>query len=423
MKNENKRRIFVTALCVLGVVLLVIGVSYAWFTLNLNGTKTNVLKAGNLTLTLDDTNATGIDLIHAVPMFDEVGETLDPYRFVLRNEGEIDSSYAIYLDDMELLEEESPIGDDSIKYQLIKNDVSTTKLLSTIGSHPARVLDSGVIKPNEEITYELRLWIDSDAGNDIMGKVFRGVVRVVATQVSQADLTNPNILNVYSYSTEDATKCLTGEETTCVELTEKPQTYEVGTIIKYQVNDTESKYFHVMSDETDTLVLQQRENTVTQTPWYSTEDGSYDNTKGPLTALPVLENATSGWTNVNDQTYEMGTTEFKGNAFTGCFSTCITNKYTLPERTAKARMITFQEASALGCTGTQKSCPVWMNNYLGDNSSYGGTETGDDYGYWTMSSLSADTTQAIMIYHSGNHSNSSPTTSSFGVRAVVVIDK
>jgi len=424
MKDEKRKRVLITSLCVLGVVLLIIGASYAWFTLSLNGTKTNVLKAGNLTLTLDDTNATGIDLIQAVPMFDEVGETLDPYRFVLKNEGDIDSGYTIYLDDMELLENEERIDDGAIKYQLIKNDTSVTKLLSTTGSHPSRVLDSGTIKPNETITYDLRLWIDSDAENDIMGQVFRGVIRIVGSQVTTTPSTNENILNVYQYSTEDATKCITGEESTCVELTDRPDTYTAGTIIKYQVSDTEEKYFYVMFDEGDTLTLQQRENTVSGAPWYSTEDGSYVNTEGPLTALPLLENATASWTNVKDQTYSMGVTTFKTNAFTGCGSaTCSENKYTLPERTGKARMITIQETSLLGCKSTQKTCPLWMYNYLKENESYGGTETGVDFGYWTMSSLAADTTHVEMVYNSGNISNSSPTTALFGLRAVVVIDK
>jgi len=125
--------------------------------------------------------------------------------------------------------------------------------------------------------------------------------------------------------------------------------------------------------------------------------------------LPALESATSGWTNVLDQTYTMGTTIFKDNAFTECssYNSCTTNTYTLGERTAKARMITVQEAHGLGCTGSPKSCPIWMYNYLsfssssggsgsgGSSSSNGGTvnQTGGEYGsndgYWTMNANSS----------------------------------
>ncbi len=69
-----------------------------------------------------------------------------------------------------------------------------------------------------------------------------------------------------------------------------PTTYEAGTIVQYKVNDYIIKYFHVVSDNGDTLTLQQRENIVYDTMWY--EDAS-DNTKEPLTILSALENATS----------------------------------------------------------------------------------------------------------------------------------
>jgi len=67
----------------------------------------------------------------------------------------------------------------------------------------------------------------------------------------------------------------------------------------------EEKYFHVISDNGDgTLTMQQRENIVSNTSWASS------NNKGPMTVLPLLEDATSDWMNVNDQTYTMGTTPF-----------------------------------------------------------------------------------------------------------------
>ena len=89
----------------------------------------------------------------------------------------------------------------------------------------------------------------------------------------------------------------------------------------------------------------------------------------------------AGWSNVNVQTYTMGTTVFRDNAYTGCSSSssCTTNTYTLASRTAKARMITVQEAKALGCSEATKSCPIWMYNYLYKSSSNGGTAVWYNY--------------------------------------------
>ncbi len=430
-KESNKKKLFMIGMSVLLILILVIGGTYAWFTLQLNGTKVNILKAGTLSLILNDENSVGISQEKAVPMLDEVGETLDPYHFTLENHSDIASEYTIYLDDIDLETDETRMTDSKVKYQLTKDETKTTALLNTTGTHPNRVLDSGTIAGNTTITYDLRLWIDSDATNDVMGTTLKTKLRVVATQsTSQAKTPNENILNVYSYSTEEATKCLTGEESTCVELTERPTTYEAGTIVKYKVNDSETKYFHVISDneEEGTLTMQQRENTIYKVPWYDVKD---DNSKGPLTALSFLENATKDWTNVNDQKYTMGTTVFKTNEFTGCSLTeCTINKYTLEKRTGKARMITVQEANGLGCTGANESCPTWMNNYLYDSTSYGGTinqtggDYGNNYGYWTMSALSSDSTIAIYVPYHGDVYYLYPTTNTdFGARAVVVIDK
>lgn len=155
-----------------------------------------------------------------------------------------------------------------------------------------------------------------------------------------------------------------------------------------------------------------------------------DNSQGPLTVLPALESATAGWTNVLDQTYTMGVTIFKNNPFTGCSTTeCTVNAYMLGSRTAKSRMITIQETNELGCTNESKSCPVWMTNYLNRSTEYGGTvnQTGGDYGnnlgYWTMSANSSTTTNAEHVFFLGGMSGNKVTNSTFGARAVVVIDK
>ena len=289
MKEQNKKKFFLIEMGILLTFVLVIGGTYAWFTLQLEGTKVNVLKAGTLSLILNDENTVGINSEKAVPMLDEVGEQLDPYHFTLENTGELPSDYTIYLDDLDLEEGETRMNDSFVKYQLIKDGEKNIALLNTTGTHPNRILDTGTINGNTTITYDLRLWIDENTGNEAMGQVVRTKIRVLATQTKEIGETpkgeNPNILNVYSY---DVATCLTGEEATCVELTEKPDTYTPGTIIKYKVNDTEEKYFHVIEDKGNELILQQRENLINQTAWYANES---NNKVGPLTALQKIGRA------------------------------------------------------------------------------------------------------------------------------------
>ncbi len=449
-QETNKKKLLLIGMSCLLILILVIGGTYAWFTLQLNGTKVNVLKAGTLSLILKDENSIGINQEKAVPMLDEEGEKLDSYHFTLENNSELPSDYTIYLDDIDLETSEVRMQDKFIKYNLVKNESTKTALLNTIGTHPNRVLDSGTISGNTTISYDLRLWLDEDADNEAMGTIFKGKLRVIATQEMKK---NENIVAVYTY---DTATCQTGEEATCVEIG-KQATYNPGTIVKYKVNDTETKYFHVLFDNVDTLTMQQRENTIdTPIAWYQEEQtasqtasndkiratllnntmflaGSYlgDNTKGPVTVLNALETATSGWTNVIEQKYTMGTTNFKMNPFTGCNYdstgvTCTTNTYTLPERTSKVRMITAQEALSLGCSNVANSCPTWMNQYLNNdlNNPQKSTE------YWTMSAVTSTSGGAISVGSDGSIKISITASQPYdggnvraGARAVVVIDK
>lgn len=247
-----------------------------------------------------------------------------------------------------------------------------------------------------------------------------------STIIPEYQYHNPNMLVVYQYDYINIeTFCVTGEEKSCVLLkTEADSIYNRGTIIKYRVNSNESYYFHVLHDDGDTLTLQQRENILTG-QWYLEPD----NTKGPLTAISALESETSDWINVNDQTYTMGSTVFGNgiNAMTGCspYSSCTKNTYAWETRTAKARMITLQEAAEQGCSSVELDCPIYMSNYLSNSTEYGGTvNRGTTNRYWTMNAHSSSSYPSNAWYVLSNRRVVSyPSNNTYGIRAVIVINK
>ena len=72
--KERKKQSIPKQLFALALVLVVLlGGTYAWLTLQVNGEKTNVLRAGTLSLVLDDTTSEGIALEKAVPVTDVNG--------------------------------------------------------------------------------------------------------------------------------------------------------------------------------------------------------------------------------------------------------------------------------------------------------------------------------------------------------------
>ena len=109
------------------------------------------------------------------------GKTTTEYTFTLQNSGST-VGYTIYLDDVALSDGETQLEDSKVKYQLTKNGDEIVSLLSSLNN---KAIDSGTIGTNKTNTYSLRVWIDSDAGNEVMGKILSKELRVEATQTNQ----------------------------------------------------------------------------------------------------------------------------------------------------------------------------------------------------------------------------------------------
>lgn len=168
-----------------------------------------------------------------------------------------------------------------------------------------------------------------------------------------------------------------------------------------------------MRDELYGLVMQTQKNTIYNVAWNGNSSASISD--GPVTVLSAIENETASWSNVNSQTYTAGTTKFIANplegssasAYTMCtdsydINKCTTNSYTLSSRTAKARLLTVQEAITAGYNG---HAPTWM---MGDNAEYWLMTTGSNSPYHMSSGY-------IVAYAS--------ITSKLNARAVVSVAK
>ena len=197
MDNKVKNKKVLKLLGLVGIFLLVFGISYALFTVTLNGTKKVKIKTGKLELQLLDKNDNPIyqigggivesnyeiNLDNQVPISDEEGLQSQTFEFKLKNSGNIPTKYTIYLDDVELDDGESRIEDQYIRYSLTKNGSSDyAEDLTNIGANPNRILDKGLINKDITNTYTLKVWIKESAGSDAMNKVFNTTLRVEGSQ-------------------------------------------------------------------------------------------------------------------------------------------------------------------------------------------------------------------------------------------------
>ena len=254
MDKKDKRKKILKISGLIGLFLLVFGLSYALFTLTLNGTRKVKIKTGKLELQLldennqdiTDSNNAGyvINLDNQVPVDDETGLGTQAFEFKLKNNGTIDASYTIYLDDIALESGETRLPDSAVRYSLTKNGSSDNPQdLTTIGANPNRKLDEGIIRKDVTNTYTLKVWIDEEAGNEAMDKVFAATLRVVGTQyvappvseygikIAETQLTETITATYYQPEESSGYRTNTVKRMSNVEKIDNETTYEGGTLV------------------------------------------------------------------------------------------------------------------------------------------------------------------------------------------------
>ena len=171
---------------ILFLIVIIIGLSYAWLRTTLVGEKDVQIVVGDLDLELDESSTEGIQLTNVIPTYDDEGKNYDPYVFSLKNKSSIDIYYTLSLvDDMEALEnctttsgvDCSLLDPRDIRYEIKMGERTLTGSLSD-----SSIINYGVIEAGETINGELRVWLNINATNEAMGKVFLGQLRVFGTQ-------------------------------------------------------------------------------------------------------------------------------------------------------------------------------------------------------------------------------------------------
>ena len=206
MENKKKNKVL-KILGLVGLFVLVFGLSYALFRITLTGRKKTRIKTANFGLTLTDINGNeetegiAVDLQNALPETDEEGLARDGYKFVVTNTGNIPASYELKLNSM------GDLSTEYIKYALIEkdylkkangdyymggiysnayrydsidvNDVNGPLKLNSLTNNK---LDSTTLLPGEKMEYELKIWLDHDAGIEASNKTYEANIVIEGSQ-------------------------------------------------------------------------------------------------------------------------------------------------------------------------------------------------------------------------------------------------
>ena len=207
----KKKKVLITIIISLLLILSIVGISYALWTLNLTQTGENDIATTcfNISFTEKD----NISLQKSYPLYDADGKKLTPYEFTITNNCD---SYASYNVNLEVLNTTTLTNNEAIKVMfskkednveselkldLLSNYETVTKTLNNATS--AFKLTDGYLDAKESRTYDLRVWLDENVTTEtvnIQNTTFNSKVVVTANYVKDI----PYATNVISKLAKDA---------------------------------------------------------------------------------------------------------------------------------------------------------------------------------------------------------------------------
>ena len=184
--------IIITTLILMGLVVFIVGRSYGFFAYKKEGTTPNIISIKGLVANIT-ANPNALTLNEAEPLYDEDGLAQEPFTFTVTNTSSKPSNFTIKIvNDTERLsackinegtqeEAQCPalaLSNIRYSYKIGDGEYSTP---ATLGEN--NVIDAGTLNQNQTKTYYIKIWINSEATNDIMGKYFFGKIILEGTKI------------------------------------------------------------------------------------------------------------------------------------------------------------------------------------------------------------------------------------------------
>ena len=197
IKLNKKKYIAMLISSIFVVVIATIAVTYAYLSVNITQDDSNTLSTGCYNVNFEE-NSNSINMT-SYPMSSSTAfNTLSPYTFTLTNTCATGSNYQIILNVL------NTTSDNLLSYINFSLDKSTTTRLTSLtpttlptgvtssNVKASYVIDTGSLPNiNASKTFDLYLWIDESAGNDIMTETFAAEVIIYnVAEAPKVTLTN-----------------------------------------------------------------------------------------------------------------------------------------------------------------------------------------------------------------------------------------
>lgn len=200
IKLNNKKYMILLISTIAIVVIAATSVTYAYLSYNATQTDENIVTTSCFDISYSDSDSISLnsDGNYAYPMSEDSANRLTPYSFTITNTCTTSNStdpinYVVTLNT--LTSSPSTIELSKLRYRLDMTTPTATTGTSTLMSEAATYdlsaaikssegidtsynLVEGTLAPGASVTYNLRLWIDEAAGNEVMNKTFNGRILV-----------------------------------------------------------------------------------------------------------------------------------------------------------------------------------------------------------------------------------------------------
>ena len=168
-------------LIILFSIILISGISYSFFIYNTSQDESSIANSDCFKLTFEEQN--DISLQSAIPIREEQAIDLVPYTFKVKNVCKQAASYTINIEEFNT----TTINDNFVRYKLneeesnILGNSSNNETIINDNVLKSKIIKTATIMHNEEVTYNLRLWIDENATIEAADKYFDSKVTIVST--------------------------------------------------------------------------------------------------------------------------------------------------------------------------------------------------------------------------------------------------
>ena len=434
-----------TILSIFVVTIVMISSAYAIFSTVQKQESYNTLTVGTLKIDFDATSTDMGNIINlngAYPTSDEEGQKTNPYSFRITNSGTLAAAYKVkIIDDQDMINEDE-CQDNLLPKANIKVSINggTPFLLNSVEENEY-VINSDTLNPGGNKNFAIRIWIDKNSGNEVLGKHYHGKIVVESANTKEKEpeklCKRATTLHTETCTNEDATEYCQADgyalnDTITYGNLGTTGTLASGDAFDCDVNgdgvyDSTTERFYYVSDMTNGVT--QDSNTAVLIYYNNVSGGLPSNltsyaydvngnayTNGPITALPQLP-TTSQWKNVSLINVTRNITDEKNTVMKSAFS----------YEGYAARLLTAQEVSA-GCGFTVGSVATGELSskckYLMENTKYSLSSL-KTLGGWLESPYESDSGGAWLVgaFDRSVHDDYVVNASYYGVRPAIEVAK